>query len=60
MTATLILSNYDPDSIDTVIYSNDFGSWNVARKLVRLRGRKAQALAAGCQASLPQQSRRHG
>ena len=32
MTATLILSNYDPDT-DTVIYSNDFGSWNVSRAL---------------------------
>jgi hypothetical protein len=28
----LVLSNYDP-AIDTVIYSNDVGSWNVSRAL---------------------------
>ena len=28
----LIISNYDPDA-DTVIYSNDRGSWNVSRAL---------------------------
>lgn len=28
----LVMSNFDPD-IDTVIYSNDIGSWNVSRAL---------------------------
>jgi hypothetical protein len=36
---TLILSNYDP-AIDTVIYSNDFGSWNVSRALRDCRAGK--------------------
>jgi hypothetical protein len=35
----LVISNYDPD-IDTVIYSNDVGSWNVSRALRDCRAGK--------------------
>jgi hypothetical protein len=41
MNKLLVMSNYDP-AIDTVVFSNNFGSWNVSRALRDCRAGKHQ------------------